>query len=126
MQLSSDILAFDKVKLPLISIDGYEVLTKQDVKDLNISYIKGISTVKVKSGQVKFKSTEPNVELSNILTEHVKDYNNGTYEISYTISNIENDIMTDIDSSKVKSKTVKVLRNVGGAVLLAGLIFGVI
>lgn len=110
------------IKIPTIEIQGYEVMTEATFSNIEVDYAKGITIVKIKSGEVEFKSFPPDKDIQEKITEKLKSEPKGKYIVKYEIGNISGKEVSNLEKEKAPNKALGVLKTVGGIVLLVGLL----
>ncbi len=103
------------VKIPTIKIQGYEVMTEATFSNIKVDYAKGVTIVKIKSGEVEFKSFPPDEDIQNKLKEKLKNESKGKYIVQYEVGNIAG---KEFVNTELEKKTTKV----GAGWLLLGLL----
>ncbi|MBV6477965.1 MAG: hypothetical protein HGGPFJEG_00710 [Ignavibacteria bacterium] len=103
------------VKIPTIKIQGYEVMTEATFPNIKVDYAKGVTIVKIKSGEVEFKSFPPDEDIQIKLKEKLKSEPNGKYIVQYEVGNIAG---KEFVNTELEKKTTKV----GSGWLLLGLL----
>ncbi|MBN2638766.1 MAG: hypothetical protein JXR65_06730 [Bacteroidales bacterium] len=103
------------VKIPTIKIQGYEVMTEATFPNIKVDYAKGITIVKIKSGEVEFKSFPPDEDIQIKLKEKLKSEPKGKYIVQYEVGNIAG---KEFVNTELEKKTTKV----GSGWLLLGLL----
>lgn len=116
-------LNFKNVKLPTIEVEGYDVLTKVILSDFDINYIRGLATVKVKSGKVSFKDELPKEEIRNGIATKMANSPKGHYLVMYEYSDVYGEESIEVDAEKTKSKASKITKKVVGVLVLGALIY---
>ncbi|MBA7533354.1 hypothetical protein ES705_25592 [subsurface metagenome] len=110
------------VKIPTISVKGYEVMTEATFPNIKVDYAKGITIVKIKSNEVNFIKYSPDSDIQEIIKEKLKAEPKGKYIIKYEIGDIMGKEISNIEKEKAPNKTLGVLKTVGSVVLLFGLL----
>ena len=103
------------VKIPTIKIQGYEVMTEATFPNIKVDYAKGVTIVKIKSGEVEFKSFPPDEDIQIKLKEKLKSEPKGKYIVQYEVGNIAGQ---EFVNTELEKKTTKV----GSGWLLLGLL----
>lgn len=103
------------IKIPTIEIQGYEVMTEATFPNIKVDYAKGVTIVKIKSGEVEFKSFLPDEDIQEKLKEKLKSEPKGKYIVQYEVGNIAG---KEFVNTELEKKTTKV----GAGWLLLGLL----
>ena len=75
-------------KLHTIEIENTEVMTEAKYDSLKVEFTKGITSVEIKNGEVKFVDDIPDAVFQPYLIEKFKMEPNGEQTIKYQISNV--------------------------------------
>ncbi|MFD1630230.1 hypothetical protein [Pseudopedobacter beijingensis] len=109
------------ISIPTIEIEGYEVMTEANLKDVRVDFTRGLTEVKVKDNKVEFKKFLPEQDFHKILIDELKKKEaNGKYLVKYEIQDIMGDKSVNVELEK-KSKKVNSSWLLSG--LLVGLLF---
>jgi len=103
------------IKIPTIEIQGYEVMTEATFPNIKVDYAKGVTIVKIRSGEVEFKSFLPDEDIQKKLKEKLKSEPKGKYIVQYEVGNIAG---KEFVNTELEKKTTKV----GAGWLLLGLL----
>ena len=86
-------------RLPKLEIEGYRVKKKLNISELKVNYVLGFTKIKVKDGEIEFKSNPPMDRFKNEITENLKSEKNGKYYIIYEVADV-------LDSTTVRTKII--------------------
>jgi hypothetical protein len=112
---SSSLFDAISIRIPTIEVEGYEVMTEARFENISVDYAKGITIVKIKSGNIEFLEYTPDNDLIDKIKEKLKTEPKGKYIVKYEYSKIMGDENLNTDLVK---KTTKV----GAGWLLLGLL----
>jgi len=76
------------ILLPSIQIEGYMVLTELTLDSVDVEFIRGITYVKVRKGQVEFMENPPPQKLQNQIKEKLVEDHKGKYLVKYDFYDI--------------------------------------
>jgi hypothetical protein len=79
-----------------ISFSGKEVMPEVTIKNIEVSYIKGISIVKIKNGIVTYQKNPPLSEFQSLLSSKLKKIHNGLYKVKYEVGKVMDSTFVNI------------------------------
>jgi hypothetical protein len=98
----NQIISWTDIK-PNLKISGYDVRSEANYT-IDINYIKGISTIKIKKGKFEFISNPPSDDLLEQITSKINEKTTdlkGNYFVYYTYSNIMTEINLFVELVKI-------------------------
>jgi hypothetical protein len=108
------------IRIPTIEVEGYEVMTEARFENISVDYIKGITLIKIKNGNVEYLEYAPDDDLIEKFMEKLKNVPKGKYIVKYEYHNIMGD-------ENLKMDVIRENKKFGTGWLLVGLlVFGLL
>ena len=90
------------IKIPTIKKQGYEVMTEATFSNIKVDYAKGITLVRIKSGEVIFKKFIPDNDIQKQLILKLSKEPKGKYMVQYEVGNIAGNEFVNTELEKKK------------------------
>lgn len=85
---NASIFGFISIRVPTIKIEGYDAQTEVSVDNFNIDIAKGVTTVRIRNGNIEFTRNIPDADVADKIRRQLSETSNGRYVIYYQYSNI--------------------------------------
>jgi hypothetical protein len=118
---NEEIQSLKNVDLPLIYIDNYKVHTETKFENIKIDFVRGITKVKIKNGEIVFKKDLPDEDIQEIISRRLINEQNGLYIVKYEVSDILGEKDVIVITEQTKDIGIKILKGLAviGLLLLA-------
>lgn len=91
-----DLLNCGYISIIPLTVLGNEVMPEITLKNIEVSYIKGISVVKIKNGIITYMKNPPLEEFQLLLSSKLKNIHNGLYRIKYEVGKVMDSTFVNI------------------------------